>query len=262
MDMQICYSTTCFGPEQNPDDLLLWLEIIRLTGVKAVEISRKHHDIARRVEQIKALGINVWSIHGTLDFEAVSDDELIREEAVTSEIARMKDTSAFAPCPYVIHYLDRFNAPVYGQRFRTAIERLIQANKDLGFTLAIETAPYKPLENERYPDSVEIADFVSSFANDKVKMTIDINHSNLNEDIISVCHNCKDLIANIHVSDNHGKCEEHLLPGMGNIPIKQVMQEMQECNYSGPCNLELHLPQIPNHEILSEVNDKVRKLLA
>jgi len=261
MDMKICYSTTCFGPEQNPDDLLRWLEIIRSTGVKTVEISRKHLNIARRVEQIKALGIDVWSIHGTLDFEAIDDDRTTREAAIANEIARMKDTSTFAPCPYVIHYLDRFNNPVYGQRFKTAIERLIQANEDFGFTLAIETAPYKPLENERYPDSMEIANFVRSFANDKVKMTIDINHSNLNEDIISVCHNCKDLIANIHVSDNHGEYEEHLLPGMGNIPIKQVMQEMRKCNYNGPCNLELHLSQKPNYEILLEANDKVKKLL-
>lgn len=262
MNMQICYSTTCFGPEQKPDDLLRWLEIIRATGITTVEISRKHFDIARRVEKINNLGIKVWSIHGTLGFEAISDNKGIREEAIANEIARMKDTATFATCPYVIHYLDRFNDPVYGQRFKTAIEKLIKANENFGFTLAIETAPHKPLENERYPDSVEIANFVRSFANDKVKMTIDINHSNLNEDIISVCHNCKDLIANIHVSDNHGKYEEHLLPGMGNIPIKQVMQKMRKCNYNGPCNLELHLSQMPNYEILSKANDKVKQILA
>lgn len=259
--MKICYSTTCFGPEQRKNDLLRWLEIIKSSGVNTVEISRKHLDIARRVEQIKALGIDVWSIHGTLGLEAVGDDKAVREQAIANEIARMKDTSAFAPCPYVIHYLDRFNDPVYGQRFRKAIEKLVKANESFGFILAIETAPYKPLENERYPDSVEIAEFVRSFNNDKVKMTIDINHSNINEDILQVCRNCKGLITNIHVSDNNGEYEEHLVPGEGIIPLREVMQEMQQNGYLGPCNLELHLPKTPDLKLLTKTTRRVTSLL-
>ena len=261
MNMDISYSTTCFGPEKAENDLLRWLEIIHSTGINKVELSRKHHNLGHRSEQIKALGIEVWSIHGTLSNFAISDDPNKREQAITTEIERMRDTAIFAPCPYVIHYLDRFNDPVYGQYFRQAIEQLIVANEEFGFILAIETAPYKPLENERYPDSNEIADFVRSFNNDQVKMTIDINHSNIHEDILEVCRNCRGLIANIHVSDNHGEYEDHLVPGAGIIPIKAVMQELQKCDYSGPCNLEFHADPVPDREFIIKVNKIMADLL-
>ena len=257
MNMELCYSTTCFGPENTSGDLTNWLKIIKSSGTDYVEISRKHHEITKRKSLIKATGIKVWSIHGTLDFEALDDNEQIRTKAIKKEIARMADTACFAPCPYVIHYLDRFNSPIYGLYFREAIEQLIEANKEFGFILAIETAPYKPLENERYPDSREIAKFVRSFDDDSLKMTIDINHSNLNENTFEVCQNCKGLIANIHVSDNHGEYEEHLIPGEGIIPLQEVMQEMQKNGYQGPCNLELHFAEPPAYQTIASCSQNV-----
>lgn len=262
METTLCYSTTCFGPETGPDELLHWLELLRATGVELVEISRKHHQLAKRAERIRELDIRVWSVHGTLPTGAITGTEEELRRAVAAEVERMEDCAAFAPCPYVIHYLNRFNDPVYGERFRTAIELLIRANESLGFTLAIETAPYKPQTDERYPDSAEIAAFVRSFANEKVRMTIDLNHSNLNEDIFAVCRNCRGLIANIHVSDNHGEREEHLVPGSGVIPLKAVMRELRDCGYTGPCNLELHLPGVPDQAAIADINRTVRAQLA
>ncbi len=262
MNMDISYSTTCFGMETEPNDLLRWLEIIHSTGISKVELSRKHHNLGSRSEQIKALGVEVWSIHGTLSNFAISNNSTERDQAIATEIERMRDTAVFAPCPYVIHYLDRFNDPVCGQYFRKAIEQLIVANEEFGFILAIETAPYKPLENERYPDSNEIAAFVRSFNNDNVQMTIDINHSNIHEDILEVCHNCRGLIANIHVSDNHGEYEDHLVPGEGIIPIKAVMNELQKCDYTGPCNLEFHASELPDRNFILKINKVMAGLLA
>jgi protein FrlC len=105
-------------------------------------------------------------------------------------------------------------------------------------------------ERRTLADSNEISEFVRSFKNDKVKITIDINHSNIHENILEVCRNCRDLIANIHVSDNHGEYEDHLVPGEGIIPIKAVMNELQACGYTGPCNLEFHASQLPDRNFI------------
>jgi sugar phosphate isomerase/epimerase len=262
MNINLSYSTTCFGPERQPDDLLTWLKMLHSAGFSRVELSRKHNSLGRRRREIERLGIDVWAVHGNLGNMVLSDDPEECARAIETEIERMRDAAPFAPCPYVIHYLDRFNDPVYGRRFRHAIEQLVEANEQFGFILAIETAPYKPLINERYPDSREIAEFVRSFNSDKVQMTVDINHSNLNEDLIKVCQHCRGLIANIHVSDNHGKCEEHLIPGDGIIPVKAVLEELRRCGYNGPCNLELHLSSLPDQDALVKLHRHMEKLLS
>lgn len=259
MKNQLCWSTTCFGPEKNSDDLIKWIEIIMASGVDLIEISRKQHDFANRAKRIKSTGVKVHSIHGTLSEATVSPDPEKRKVAIVAEIARMRDCAVFAPCPYVVHYLNRHNDPAYGVRFRQTIEALAAA--DTGMIIAVETVPYKPEINERYADSDEVAEFVRSFNDPGIQMTVDINHSNLHEDILQACRNARGLIANVHISDNHGVREEHLVPGDGIIPIREVMAELYANGYEGACNLELHIPGEITPVRLKEINQRVNSIL-
>jgi sugar phosphate isomerase/epimerase len=43
----------------------------------------------------------------------------------------------------------------------------------------------------------------------------------------------------LHIHDNHGERDEHLLPGRGNIAWQEVMQALRETNYSGVFMYEL-----------------------
>lgn len=260
MEMELCYSTTFYGPEKEGGITLLeGLKILRDAGIRKIELSRNRAISATTAEEIQSLGLEVWSVHGT--YGCLSDDQALFRQCINNEIARMRAAAAFGPCPYVLHYLDRFNDPGKGQLFRQAIEELAAANEEFGLILAIETAPHKP-QNERYPYSSEIAEFVRSWKSDKIQMTVDINHSNLNEDLFQVIRNCQGLIANIHVSDNHGFCEEHLSPGEGIIPLKATMLELRKNGYAGPCNLELHIPPNVTVDFIKQLNAKVRQTLA
>jgi sugar phosphate isomerase/epimerase len=262
LDNSLAISTTVFGPETPDADLLHFLDVIQQAGFVNIELSRKHLNIAQRAKQIKASGLKVWAIHGILGNGSISSDELVRRAAVAEEIARLEDTAIFAPCPYVVHYLDRFNDPVYGKNFRRSIEEVYARSSQLGFDLAIETAPYKPQQNERYPDSREIADFVRSFHAPDLNMIIDINHSNLNEDMKTVCKNCRGIISNVHISDNHGDWEDHLPPGEGIIDLKKTFAALRDNGYDGPCNIEIHLPAVPDSKTLKKIRLKVENILA
>ncbi|MFA6714413.1 MAG: sugar phosphate isomerase/epimerase [Victivallaceae bacterium] len=255
-------STTVFGEENAQGSLLQFLDIIQQAGFSSIELSRKQRDIACRAKQIKETGLKVWAIHGILGNSAASSDRNVRRSAVAEEIARMEDTAVFAPCPYVVHYLDRFNNPVYGENFRRSIEDIYACSSRLGFDLTIETAPYKPQYNERYPDSFEIAGFVRSFNTCDLNMTIDINHSNLNEDLEKVCENCRGLISNVHISDNHGTWEDHLPPGEGIIDLRKTFTALRNNGYTGPWNIEIHLPEKPNIETLRNIRLRVEETLA
>ena len=230
-------------------------------GFKRLELSRKHSDLTARRDLIASMGLKVWAVHGILGSDSISSDEAIRRRSVEVELARMEDSAVFAPCPYVVHYLDRSHDPAVGKAFRKSVEELAAKAVELGLILAIETVPHKP-SNERYPDSVEVADFARSFDSPNVAVCVDVNHSNLNEDLLQVARNCSGLISNIHVSDNHGEWEDHLPPGEGIIDFPSVLTALRENGYEGPCNVECHVTDEISTALLKSVYDECQSITA
>jgi sugar phosphate isomerase/epimerase len=257
-------STTVFGAEHiaGNTDLIAALDIIKQSGFDIIEISRHQKNILARESQIRASGLKVWSIHGLLGYDAASDSATKRQATLDIEYSRMDDTACFAPCPYVVHYTNRVNNPQASKNYRKTIEKLYERSSQLGFDLAIETAPYKPQIDERYPDSKEISDFVRSFAMKDLNMTIDINHSNIHEDLIDVCNNCNGIISNVHISDNQGEWEDHLPPGEGIIDFSNIYIALRGNGYIGPFNLEFHLPNSPTVEKLRKIRLNVENMLS
>ncbi len=238
---RISISTTVFGPESDILSLPRMLEIIQKAGYDYIEISRKQNDLTERLREIQSSGLKVWSIHGALE-QSSELDEAKRRAGVEKEFLRLDDAAPFAPCPYVVHYTSRYLDPARGVAFRKSIEEVYEHAHSLGIILAVETVPYKPKINERYADSKEVADFVRSFQQPDLRMTVDINHSNLRENLVDVARNCNGLIANVHISDNHGEWEDHLPPGEGIIDLPEAFTALRDNGYSGPCNLEFHFP--------------------
>ena len=258
---QVSLSTSVFGADSEERDLGFFLDMARQAGFTMVELSRRQR--SGTVEHIRKSGMKVWSIHGIFG-GPLTGSAADLQKGIDAAYARVEALAEFAPCPVVEHYLDRYNDPAYGLGFRKQVEKLYELYSKLGFTLCIETAPYKPKQNQRYPDSAEIADFVRSFQKDDLQMTIDINHSNLHEDLIKVCENCRGLIKNIHVSDNHGEWEDHLPPGSGVIDLKSTFEALRRNGYTGPCNLEFRFtdfPELPTVENLRRVREYVEQLL-
>ena len=216
------------------------LEKLSRAGFKWIEINRNHMAGRPSPERLDAFGLKVWAVHGALGGDAASVDEDARKKAAAAEAEAMRAAHLFAPCPYVLHYLNRANDPAVGEAYRKSIEALLACAEKERFVLAVETVPYKPEVNERYAGSSEVADFVRSFASASLKICVDLNHSNLNEDLQTAIANCAGLIATIHVSDNHGRREEHLVPGEGEIDFPSAFRALIRAGYSGPLNLEVN----------------------
>jgi sugar phosphate isomerase/epimerase len=259
--MELSISTTIFQTsEKTLCSFEKGLKMCADAGFEWIELSRKHSDLTRKKDFIESLGLKVWSVHGTIGGGATSASESERRETVEIELARMEDSAVFAPCPYVIHYLNRANDPAIGVAFRKSIEDLVEKAVELGLNLAIETVPHKS-SNERYPDSMEVAEFARSFDSPNVSVCVDLNHSNLNEDLIQVCSNCSGLISNIHVSDNHGEYEDHLPPGEGVIEFPPVFLALRKNGYAGPCNIECHVPDEISTELLKNIHAESARLV-
>jgi hypothetical protein len=80
----ISISTTMFGHEHssNGRDLIECLKMIKASGFTMAEISHKQVDIKQREAQIRATGVKILAIHGSLGGNAVSLNETERRAAV------------------------------------------------------------------------------------------------------------------------------------------------------------------------------------
>jgi len=73
-----------------------------------------------------------------------------------------------------------------------------------------------------------------------LKMVFDIGHANTTGlDVIKYFKKVKDHIINIHIHDNNGEEDQHLLIGEGNINFKKFLKECKKSNYYGPFILEV-----------------------
>jgi sugar phosphate isomerase/epimerase len=188
-------------------------------------------------------GAKIVAVHGILNNWSCSPDAAVRKKAVDRAWRYLEEFAGYAPCPIVEHYFDRFNAAEPGKYFRDTVEELLTLTEKAGFIFCMENAPYKPEYDERFPCVAEIAEFTRSFGKDRMFMTFDLNHANLHEDPVAVAAANAGLVRHIHVSDNHGLREEHLVPGRGVIDFAAVLTALYRNGYQGPCNLEFHFPK-------------------
>jgi len=73
-----------------------------------------------------------------------------------------------------------------------------------------------------------------------LKVTFDVGHANTTGfNPIEYFRKVKNKIINIHIHDNNGKNDEHLLIGKGNIDFKKFLRECKKSNYYGPFILEV-----------------------
>ena len=238
---EVSISTTVLArPGMEDYALPAGLEMIAQAGFTHIELSRNHPDWVIAALTIRSLGLRVWACHGNLGLGSVSKDPSIRRRALQDECALLEQAAGFAPCPYVIHYLNRFADREITPIWHDSVAQLLDRARQFALSIAVETAPYKPDQYPRHPFSRQIAEFVRSFGSDDISICIDLNHSNLAEDLPTVAHNCCGLISNIHVSDNLGTREDHLPPGLGVINFAETVSALRKAGYAGPINLEFH----------------------
>jgi sugar phosphate isomerase/epimerase len=76
--------------------------------------------------------------------------------------------------------------------------------------------------------------FVRSFNTDLLGLCIDTGHANISEGeaMIDIIKKCGKTLFHIHASDNYGKNDDHLQPGMADINWKAFYSSLEIINYS------------------------------
>ncbi len=102
-----------------------------------------------------------------------------------------------------------------------------------------------------------------------IGMTLDVGHLNIarkdkfkEEDLRKEVEAIARHVKHVHVTDNFGYSDSHLPPGMGNVPIKELLQELEKQGFSGRKILEVggwfeHFKTSPYAESLAAMGSPI-----
>lgn len=129
------------------------------------------------------------------------------------------------------------------------IRRLAEEAGEVGVMLAIEN---------RW-DNVWMLDRVLDEIGDNPEKTnlgvcIDVGHAHLSKDagrqpVRAYLERYRAQLVHVHLHDNRGETDDHLLPGKGTLDWPDLFRTLNEISYTGPMVLELHFQDDPVAEL-------------
>lgn len=87
----------------------------------------------------------------------------------------------------------------------------------------------------------ELVDLVDSIGMENVKICMDVGHAHImGENLCKMVDSFGERLATLHIHDNDGASDQHLMPFHGTIEWENLMQSLAENGYSGDLTYELH----------------------
>jgi sugar phosphate isomerase/epimerase len=105
---------------------------------------------------------------------------------------------------------------------RESLTKICRAADDAGISLALENMPKMAMIA-----CITYEDVLSLIEGTEMRICFDFGHANTSGCINEFLEHA-DMFANIHIHDNCGKWDEHLVPGKGTIGFEKYMYRLKE----------------------------------
>ncbi len=215
--------------------------------VNLKELAKEHSKKINKLnneftEKINGRDKQVIDLYAPIKKQLVLDESIKRLDAITKterpkiytdveEFAKNKAAETFANLAEKSYKEFKDNAPIL------AIENMPQG---MAFTRAqdlkeiVEKA--KNLFVERMTKSKTLSkNKAEEIATKQIGVTWDVGHINMlkksgltDEDIKKETKTIAPYVKHLHLTDNFGYADTHLAPGMGNVPFKQILEELEK----------------------------------
>jgi len=147
------------------------------------------------------------------------------------------------------------------EKSEKSLEEILIFCEYWGVKIALEnTLPGKTGDNIN-----EILELVKKFNSKNLGICLDTGHCNITSslyhhaNIVECLPEIKDYLCHLHVHDNSGKDDEHLLPYEGTIDWKEFLYTLKSIGYKGIFMFELRKKE-KNEEMIKNVGELFRKL--
>lgn len=218
------------------------------TDVNAPEFTEHFENIAKIAEKY---GVRIGMTHAPYCMTWWDDPEAYA--LVQQQTIRAIRATGIMKCPYIVAH------PVLHSDFNNGQnkERALQTNLDYFGVLApflkennvvmcIENLYFGERPNPKIPNSctsaeqmVELIDKLNQMHGNCFAACLDSGHATISgQDPIHMLKVLRDRLRVLHIHDNYGTIDNHVLPGYGVIDWKLFMKTLGEIGYQGDFNFE------------------------
>lgn len=173
----------------------------------------------------------------------VSPKKKVRNESIdyireSFSVAKFLGTNMVTVCP---------GHTLFGQSFengwellKESLSRLIEYAQQYEITLLLE--PAHEMESDLVITIDSALKIIREMGDDRIGVLLDTGHCAVNKEVLADC--IKNLagsgcIFHIHLDDNNGLMDDHLIPGRGEINFIPFLKELKRVNYEGFLTIEL-----------------------
>jgi len=186
-------------------------------------------------------GLTTWSIHAPYGGEVdLSTPEELQRRAALTAVTRAAEVGRALGAELVVAHagLTCEHPEEFELRWRQSLRSvncLLKRAAQLGLRLALE---YLAGNRPRIcSDSAQILEFFALCDGEPV-VCLDTNHANLGEPLAHAMRTLGGHVATLHISDNDGAQERHVVPGDGVIDWREFVALLDETGYAGPLMME------------------------
>ena len=157
----------------------------------------------------------------------------------------------------VMHASNGNNPPPYNELGLNRFKKLVEKAEKNNVSIA--------LENVRKPEYIEY--IFKNIISEKLKFCYDSGHENCFSPEIDFLSKYGDRLISLHLHDNNGINDQHLMPFSGNVNWKRIMTEIKRLEYKGSLSFELDAQFIDVTkmytitEYLEEAKIKIQKVI-
>jgi len=184
----------------------------------------------KQPETVRKAGLKLDSAH--LEFANVNkmwEDSLDGEEIFKRYCFLLDECKDHEIPTAVMHATTGKEAPPYSQPGLDRFKGLMEKAERNGINIA--------LENVRNPEYIDR--LFSDIESDRLKFCYDCGHENCYSPDIDFLAKYGDRLIALHLHDNDGAHDQHLLPFNGTVNWKRIMTELKKLEYNGPLALEI-----------------------
>jgi len=241
-----------FGfPDFNPPT---HFQAYRRLGCRSLQFYRNEQNPPRPEDALRIArnaGMPFDSIHGLFGraYDPSCPDEAVRKSAVETYIREGElavrlggPVVVVHPGPPALNTNDITPATITARvdPLRRTMDDLAAIGDRLGVTYLFENIP----PNYHFgSDPGQLAALVRAVDHPRIRMCFDTGHAHLTSGAIAALDACADVIEYVHVNDNAGDIDSHLIPGDGTIPWDEVSTRLAAMRHDLPVMLELFQPE-------------------
>lgn len=228
------------------------LEEIRASKFQLIEVCSfpqhldyHHEDEVRRAgDMMRNLGLRPFSFHAPFadHIDITSPDEKVREAAVAELLTACRAAVLIGAENIVLHPgPEQEGRPPQDEFLQRMRHAAISLNRVAEYCCAnrVQLLFENMLPHLLFGQTSDMMYLLGEISTCAVGTCLDTGHAHLSGDLGNVIHKLSGHLKMVHINDNHGDWDAHLIPGDGGINWPWVIAELQRHHFNGGLIIEM-----------------------